>query len=176
MVRWKKSCLLGRCQNGVLAPYCKDWEPRYPPNTSKRLQFLWIPFRYHQTPPRHPTETSKTFQGNITCQKTPTDTARHPKTMTGSVWVCLVVLIGVYCCLFACRVPWRCLWDVWGMCLGCLGGVWRYLSGICGNWRRLDVFGGYHGSQSLLYGAKTLFWHIPKRHDFLSPDQTETLK
>ena len=29
-----------------------------------------------------------------------------------------------------------------------------------------DVFGGYMGSQSLQYGAKTLFRHSPERHKF----------
>ena len=71
---------------------------------------------------------------------------------------------------------WGCLWDVWGVSVGYLGGVWRYLSGIHGIRRRLVVFGGYLGPHSLQYGAKTLFWHIPKRHDFLSPDHTETLR
>ena len=52
----QKLFLLGLCQNGVLAPYCRDWEPRYPPNTSKRLRFPWIPLRYPHTPPRHPTD------------------------------------------------------------------------------------------------------------------------
>ena len=49
MVRWKKLCFSGLCQSSVTAPYCKDGEPRYPPNTSERLQFSWIPLRYPQT-------------------------------------------------------------------------------------------------------------------------------
>ena len=56
--------------------------------------------------------------------------------------------------------------DVWGVPVGCLGGVWGYLSGIHGNQRQLDVFGEYLGSQSLQYGVKTLFWYIPKWHNF----------
>ena len=55
-----------------------------------------------------------------------------------------------------------------------MGGVWGYLSGIHGNLRRSDVFGGYLGSPSLQYGAVTLFCHSPERHDFVSPDHTET--
>ena len=35
-----------------------------------------------------------------------------------------------------------------------------------GGARRSDVFGGYVGSQSLQYGAKTLFRHSPERHNF----------
>ena len=26
-----------------------------------------------------------------------------------------------------------------------------------------------------VYGAKSIFWHRPERHDFSSPDHTETL-
>ena len=45
----KKMGLSGLCQNSVTAPYCKDWEARYPPNTSERLWCPWIPLRYPQT-------------------------------------------------------------------------------------------------------------------------------
>ena len=55
---------------------------------------------------------------------------------------------------------------VCGMSVGCLGGVRGYLSGIHRKRRRLDVFGGYLGSQSLRYGAKTPFWHSTKRHNY----------
>ena len=59
------------------------------------------------------------------------------------------------------------------MYCGCLGG---YLSGINGNWRHLDVFVGYLGSQSLQYRVKALFWHSPERHGLFSSDSTETSK
>ena len=59
---------------------------------------------------------------------------------------------------------------------GCLGGVWGYKNGIHEHRRRLDVFVGYMGSQSLLYGAITLFWQNPERHNFSSPDRIETSK
>ena len=49
---------------------------------------------------------------------------------------------------------------------GCLVGVWRYLSGIHGNRRHSNVFGGYLGSQSLQFGAVPLFWHNSERHNF----------
>ena len=42
--------------------------------------------------------------------------------------------------------------------------------------RRLDVFVGYLGSQSLKYGAITLFWQNPERHNFSSPGHIETSK
>ena len=46
---------------------------------------------------------------------------------------------------------------------GCLGGVLR---DIHGNLRHSDVFVEYLGSQSLQYGANTLFWHSPERQNF----------
>ena len=49
---------------------------------------------------------------------------------------------------------------------GCLGGVYGYLSDIHGNLRCSNVFGGYLGSPSLQYGAVTLLWHSPERHNF----------
>ena len=66
--------------------------------------------------------------------------------------------------------------EVWGVSRECLVYVWVYLSGVHGNQRQSDVFGGHLGSQALQYGAKTLFWHILKMHDFFSPDHTETLR
>ena len=72
------------------------------------------------------------------------------------------------CPLASVVVCWHVMFpgDVWG----CLGDVWgvsgRYLSGIYGNWRRLDVLGGYVGFQSFQYGAKTLFRHSLESHNF----------
>ena len=66
--------------------------------------------------------------------------------------------------------------EVWGVSGGCLVCVRVYLSGIHGNRRQSDVFGGYLGSQSLQYGATTLFWHSPESHDLFSSDYIETLK
>ena len=107
----------------------------------------------------------------------PIDSARHTQTAPASVLGCLPVSVGVCWPLLASvgmlcslEMPWACLGDVrWAS-----GG---YLSGmIHGNQRRSDVFGGYVGSQSLQYGAKTVFWHRLEIHGFLSPDQTEALK
>ena len=38
------------------------------------------------------------------------------------------------------------------------------------------MFLGYLGSQSLQYGAVTLFWHSPERTIFFSSDHAETSK
>ena len=125
----RKACLLGMCQSSVLAPYCKEWGPKYPPNTSKRLRFPWMPLRYRQTPPRYPPDTTRhardtprhlqgTWHVNRR-QETPTDTLRHNQaapSVSGGVWQCG----GVCWQLLACRVPWRGLGSVWGMSGGCL--------------------------------------------------------
>ena len=66
--------------------------------------------------------------------------------------------------------------DIWGVSRGCLVGVWGYLSGIHGHRRRSDAFGGYLASQSLQYGAVTLFWHSLEKPIFFSSDHTETSK
>ena len=176
MVRWKKSCILGMCQNSVLAPYCMDWEPKHPPMTSQCLRFSWIPLIYLQTPPTHPPDTPKVSPGNNTCQQTSTDTARHPKTLTGAAWVCLAVSFGICCGLLACRVPWRCMGGVCGMSVGCLWDIWGCL-GVSEwfSWKA-EALGCVRGVSSLQYRAKTLFWHSPERHDLFSPDYTKTSK
>ena len=149
-----------------MAPYCKDWEPKDPPNTSDCLRFPWIPLRYTQTPsltfPRHPPDIYRHH-------KMPTDDKRPRQTYWNSTCqcpgvsgaVCLCLLLSVVVCLHL-LLPG----DVWWVSGGCLVGVWRYLSGIHGNRRHSGVFGGYLGSQSLQYGATTLFWHSPERHNF----------
>ena len=78
--------------------------------------------RCPQTPPRHPPDTPKASPANITCQQTPTDTARHPKSLTvlfEYVWWCLLAFV-VVC--------WHVVFPgaVWGVSGGCLGGVWGY--------------------------------------------------
>ena len=85
--------------------------------------------------------------------------ARHTQTAPVCVLGCLAVSVCVCWCLLVCCVPWRCHGVVWGMSGGCLSDIHR-------NWRRSDVLGGYVGSQSLQYRAKTLFRHSPERHNF----------
>ena len=96
----------------------------------------------------------------------PTDANRQKQTPQDTERSCLSMSGRVPRHLLACHDPLRCL----GVSGGCLWGVWRvsegYLSGIYGIWRRSDVVGGYVGSQSLQYGAKTLFRHSPVRHNF----------
>ena len=172
----KTSHLSWLCQISILAPYCRDREPRYTQNATERLLFPWIPPR---TPPNIPQTPPRQLQGTQHAnrqQQTPTDTTRHSQTAPVTDFGCLAVSVGVCWRLLAsvgmlCSLGmlWGCLGDVWVLS----GGIW---SGIHLNQRCLDVFGGYLGSQSLQYGAKILIWQSPERWDFLWPDHTETLK
>ena len=134
-----------------------------------------IPLDNPQTTPRYPTDTPRHLQGTQHAnrrQQMPTDTARHFWTLTGAVWVCLAVSIGVCCRLFACCAPRRCLGGVCGMSGGCLGVSEWY------SWKSeaLGYVSGVSGFSVLQYGAKTPFWHNSKRHNFFSSDHTETSK
>ena len=133
--------------------------PIYPPDTPQ------TPPDIPQTPPRHLQGTRHANRP----QQMPTDTARHTQAAPVNVLGCLAVSVDVC---------WHVLFpgETLGVSGGCVGGVWRYMSGIHENRRHWDVIGGCLGSQSMQYGAKTLFWHIPKMHDFFSPDHTETLR
>ena len=131
---------------------------------------------YHSDTPTHPPYIPQTHPRHIQGtqhanrqQQTPIETARHTQTAPVSVLGCLAVSVGVC---------WHVVFpaDVLEVSVGCLGGVWWYLNGIHRNWRRLDVFGGYLGFQSLQYGATTLSGHSPERHDLYSPDYTGTSK
>ena len=138
------------CQNSVLALYCKEWEPRYPPNKSKRLWFPWKPLRYPQTPPdipqkppRHLTDTPQTSPGNMTCKQRTTNANRHRQTYSSSTGRCLgvsggvcwrlLMSVGMYCSL---ERPWGCLGNVWGVSGGIgvavmkIGGAGMSLGGI----------------------------------------------
>ena len=79
-----------------------------------------IPPDILQTPPRHLQGT----QDAIRRQHMPTDTARHPWTLTGAVWVFLAMCVGAYCHLLIFCIHWRWLGGVWGVSDGCLRGVW----------------------------------------------------
>ena len=137
-------CLSGFCQNNVIASYCRDWEPRYPTNTSKRLQCPWITVLYPQLPPRNRPDTPQTSPGKSKSQQTTTDANRHCQTYSNSTGQCHGVSATVCLCLLA---PVVVFWHhvfighAWGVSGGCLGRYLGCLSGIRGNWRRLDVFG-----------------------------------
>ena len=80
MVRWrKKSCLSGLCQNIITAPYCRDWEPRYPQTHPSASNFN----EYHSDNPKHPRDIPQTSPWRLQgagdakrWQQTPTDTGR----------------------------------------------------------------------------------------------------
>ena len=125
-----------------------------------------IPPDTHQTSHRHPPRYLQLAQDANRRQQTPTDIARHAQTAPVNVLGCLKLSLCVC---------WRLLLSFVVLCsqeisLGCLGGdvrgIWGYLSGNFGNGRRSDVFWGCLASQSLQYGAVTLFWHSLERPIF----------
>ena len=165
------------CHCGVVPKWCfgstlQGLRAQIPP---KHIQAPPISMNTTQIPPntpRHPPDTPRHFQGTGHAnrqQQTPIDTARHTQTAPVSVLGCLAVSVGVC---------WHVVFpgDSWGVSLGCLVGVWGYLSGNHGSRRLLDVFVGYLGSQPLQYGAKTPIWQRLKRNNFFSPDYSETSK
>ena len=171
----KKLCLLGLCQNGLLAPYCRTENP----DTQKTYPSASDFHEYHSDTPRHPPDIPQTpprhLQGAQHAnrrQQTPIDTARHTQTAPVSVQKCLAVYVGICWRLLACFVPWRCLGGVCGISGGCLG-VSEWYSWIS---EALGCVWGVSGFSVLQYGAKTPFWHNPKKHNFFSSNHTETSK
>ena len=156
------------CQNSVFTPYCKDWEPIYPPNTFVHLQFPWIQLRFTQTPPKHSPDNPIASLWNIKCQHTPTDANRHPQRTqetdrcclrkSGSVSWHLLLSVGIPCSQ--------------GISGGCLGGVWGVSGGIWVVFMNTKgaqmCFGVYLGSPSLHYWVVTLICHSPERHNFFT--------
>ena len=140
---------------------------RVPPISMNTTQ---IPQDTHQTSLRHPPDLSGEHD-------MPTDNNRRQQTPPDLLKQHLSVSWGVRGCLFVSVVVcWHLMLsgEVWRVSGGYLVGVWRYPSGIHGDRRHSDVFGGYLGSQSLQNGATTLVWHSPEKHDLFSPDYTET--
>ena len=119
----KKSCLSKLNNKCVFTPYCKDWEPIYPLNTFVRLRFPWIQLRFPQTPPKHSPDNHISSLWNMTCQQTPTDTAKDPKKLTGAVWESLAVFLGIVVVCWHFMFPG----DIWGVSGSSLRGVWGYL-------------------------------------------------
>ena len=153
------------CEKIVLRLYTAGTEN---PNTSKHIRAPSIsinitqtPPKKHQTYPRHPPDISREQEMQTDKNRrnqTQTDSPRHPKTRTSAVWVHMAVSVGVCCCLLASPAPWRCLGGVWGMSGGYLGVSEWY------SWKlkALGFVWGYLGSQSLQYGAVTLYSHNPE--------------
>ena len=104
-VRWEKMGLSGLFQNIVTAPYCKDWEPRYPKNTSEHLSFQNYHLDNPKYPPQHPPYTPKRSPENTRHQQTTTDANRHKETASDTprhwhllfdcVWRCLLASVVV---------------------------------------------------------------------------------
>ena len=128
---------------------------RVPPISMNITQ---TPLDTHQTSPRHPPDIyreQKMPADNNRRHQTKTDSPRHPKTLTSAVCVHLTVSVGVCYPLLISLAPWRCLGGVWGMSSGYLGLSEWY----SWNSKVLWCIWGYLGSQSLQYGAITLFCH-----------------
>ena len=71
--------------------------------------------------PKHSPDNPMASLRNMTCQQTPTDTAKDPKKLTGAVWESLAMFLGICCCLLAFHVPRGYLGGVWEESEGCLG-------------------------------------------------------
>ena len=124
---------------------------------------------YHSDTPghphRHPSDMSKELKmstDNNTRQQTPPDILKQHLSVSEGVWGCLLASVVVCWHLDFPGDVLRCLGDVWGIS----GGVCGYFSGIHGHLRCSDVILGYLGSPSLQYGAVTLLWHSPEKHNF----------
>ena len=122
----------------VTAPYCRDWEPRYPQTHPSDSDFHECHSDAHQTSLRHPPDISRE-------QEMPKDKNRHKQTAPNTERHWKVLFEYIWRCLLAsCVVCWHLLLpgDVWWVSGGCLVGIWGYLNDIHGNWRHSGVFGG----------------------------------
>ena len=86
--------------------------------------------------------------------------------MSGSFSWHLLVSFDLWQCLGG---IWGTSWGVWGVSGGCLRVSECYF------WKS-EALRCVLGSQPLQYGAISLFWHCPERHDFFAPDHSETFK
>ena len=107
-----------------------------------------IPPDTHQTSPRHPPDISREHEKL-------TDAKRHRQTHSNSTCQCLGVSFGVC---------WHVAFP--GEALGVSGGCLEVSEWHSWKSEALECVWGYLGSHSLQYGAKTLFWHNPKKKDF----------
>ena len=176
MIRWVKVMLFRAAPKWYLGSILQGMRTQ---NTPKHIRAPLFAMNTTQTPLRHPSDTPQTPPSHLQWiknisrrQYAQTHIARHTQTAPVSVQGCLAVSVGICCRLMASWVPWRCLGGVWRMSGGCLGvSGWK-------SWKSevLGFVGVYLGSQSLQYGAKTLIWSSPERHDFCSSDHIETSK
>ena len=138
------SFVSGLWQNGVTAPYCRDWEPRYPKTHPSAFNFHEChsdtpryPSDTPHTPPRHPLDISRE-------QEMSTDANRHRQMYSNSTCQCLWVSGAVCLCLVASVVVcWHLLLprNVCWVSGGCLVSVWGCQRDIHGDRRHSDVFG-----------------------------------
>ena len=98
-------------------------------------------------------------------QQTSTDTNRHRQTYSNSTCQCLGVSFGVC---------WHVAFP--GEALGVPGGCLEVSEWHSWKSEALECVWGYLGSHSLQYGAKTLFWHNPKKKDFFHLTIPDTLE
>ena len=130
----KNMGLSGLCQNSVTAPYCKDWEPRYPKNTSWRLPFQNYQLDTPTCHPQHlpscigdtPTRDLQRTQGAYIQQQTPTNTKRQLQTPQYTER-CRLSVSGGVCWRLLSSVSISCSLEISG---GCLGDVWWVFGGI----------------------------------------------
>ena len=128
-----------KCMNDTqIPPYTPQTSPRHSQGLSREHDMLTNANRHRQTLP---------------------DTTRHWQVLLEYVWVCRLASLVVCLHVMFLGNVWGCLWDVWG----CLGDIWVVFMEIGG--ARMCL-GGMLVSQSLQYGAKTLFRHSPERHNF----------
>ena len=140
MVRWKKWCFSGLCQNSTAALYYKGWEPDTPQTHPNFHEYHWDIL---WTPPGTTQDTSQTSQGNKWWRQMTTDanrhkqpapdTPRHWEVLFEYVWRCLLASVGVSCFM-------EISWGMSGVSEWCLWGIGGYLGGINGNWMCSGVF------------------------------------
>ena len=134
-VRWKSFAFQDCAWIVILLHTERTENPHTPKTHSSASNFCKYPSDIPQISLRHPQTSPRQAYGISSEHKTLTDANRHRQTLTGAFGVCLAVSIGVCCCPFACRVPWRCLWDVCEMSCGFLGvsgGIWVVFMEIWG--------------------------------------------
>ena len=134
----KKTRAFSGCAKIVMPLHTAGTENPETPNTSKCLTYPWISLRHPQTPTRHPPDTPQAFPGSRRCQQTTTDTTRHktkqnrqPHTPKETDKSSLSTSGGVCWSLFS--------------SVSISVGIWGYLNGIHGNWRRSEFSRGLSG-------------------------------